>query len=134
MNGDTIASADLQPSIDLLKKTADDLNPLIAASIDLADAQALGQAQQNLLGTAGSRRGRPGQLARRTGEDADHINDAVAYPNGVIAAVANWRQRLAKIGSLLDFLSIVFTGNELSWCSLSGLFVSAATISRHARQ
>lgn len=111
--GDTFAGADLQTGIDQLIAMADGLDQFKAdpgASID--DVQAIGRTQAELRSRATSLNVM--QIDLLAGEvkvTAEHINAAVVYSDGVIAQMADWRERIRKIGTLLVFLAVLSTGS-----------------------
>jgi hypothetical protein len=115
--GDAIAGADLQTGIDQLKAMADALNPFLAnpdASVD--DVQAIGRTQADLRSKATALV--VAQIDLVAGEakiTAEQINGAVAYSDGIIAKIADWRRRLDKIGALISFLATIpgGHGNEI---------------------
>jgi hypothetical protein len=115
--GDAIAGANLQAGMDQLKAMAEALNPFLAdpdASVD--DVRKIGRAQADLRSQAAALI--VAQIDLAVGEakvTADQINDAVAYSDGIIARIADWRKRLDKIGALLSFLATLpgGHGNEI---------------------
>lgn len=110
--GAVVLGADLQKSIDWLREMADALNPLLETETSVDAAQGIGRAQQGLRSLALLLVGvQIDLLAGQAKITADHINAAVAYANGVTAQIAGWKQRVDKIGKLLDFFAIVMTGN-----------------------
>ena len=110
--GDTITADQLQASIDLLRAMASMLRDRIDDGMSVADIQAIGRAHADLMATASSLVDR--QIDLLAGEakvTAEHINAATAFADSVIRKIANVKQALAKVASVLSFFAAVLTGN-----------------------
>jgi hypothetical protein len=124
--GDALHGADLQSSIDWLIATADALNLPLSTETSIEAAQGMGRAQQRLRSMAMSLTGT--QIDLLAGEaqvTAKHINAAVNYANGVIEQMAEWKKRIEKIGSVVDFLAVVLTGNGAKIVQAAGTLKKA---------
>jgi len=110
--GDSLSGADIQVSIDTLRRMADDMETLKTAGASVEDLQAIGRTQANLLGMAGDLVNMQVDLlvgkAKITGE---HIDAAVSFANNVIDRVTDTRKRIQQITAVLAFLGVVLTGN-----------------------
>lgn len=110
--GAKISGADLQESIDRLNAWASSLDATLDTLTDVAQAQAVARVQQDLRSRALSLVG--AQIDLITGEatiTADHINAATQYAQGVIDQITSWRKRVQKLGKVLDFFTVVVSGN-----------------------
>lgn len=110
--GDSLSGADIQRSIDTLRQMADDMETLKTPSVSVADLQAIGRSQADLLAMAGQLVDMQVDLlvgkARITGA---HIDAATAFANGVIATVKDIRKRIQQITAVLAFFATVLTGD-----------------------
>lgn len=111
--GDTFAGADLQTGIDRLIAMANGLDSFKAdPTASAEDVQAIGRTQAALRSRAAALVAM--QIDLLVGEvkvTAEHVNAALVYSDGVIAQMADWRQRIRKIGTLLVFLAVLSTGS-----------------------
>lgn len=111
-DGVAISGAGLQDSIDCLRQWAGELDAVVASATDVEQAQAAARLQQDLLDQALALVG--AQIDLIAGEaqvTAAHINAATAYAQGVIARIDGWKQRIEKLGHVLDFLAVLSTGS-----------------------
>ena len=110
--GDSLSGADIQVSIDALRRMANDMEALKTESVSVEDLQAVGRTQSDLLAMAGELVNMQVDLlvgkAKITGE---HIDAAVLFANNVIEQVTGIRKRIQQITAVLAFLAVVLTGN-----------------------
>ena len=110
--GDSLSGADIQASIDALRRMANDMEALKTDSVSVEDLQAIGRTQADLLAIAGQLANMQVDLlvgkAKITGE---HIDAAVSFANNVIEQVTGIRKRIQQITAVLAFLAVVLTGN-----------------------
>ncbi|HJV59660.1 MAG TPA: hypothetical protein VJ743_01885 [Albitalea sp.] len=110
--GDRIDGDDLQDSIDRLKALANMLDEIDTDDMTVAQVQEIGRAQSSLRALAGSLVNK--QIDLLAGEarvTADHVNAAVLAAQDTIQRIADIRDKLAKVGALLEFFSAVLTGD-----------------------
>lgn len=110
--GDRIDGDDLQDSIDRLKALANMLDEIDTDDMTVAQVQEIGRAQSSLRALAGSLVNK--QIDLLAGEarvTADHVNAAVRAAQDTIQRIADIRDKLAKVGALLEFFSAVLTGD-----------------------
>lgn len=110
--GAGIAGEDLQETIDRLRAWAASLDAVLQTTIDVEEAQAAARLQQDLLNRATDLV--VVQIDLITGEaevTAVHINAATQYAQDVIGEIAEAKQRIAKLGQVLDFLAVLGTGS-----------------------
>ncbi len=110
--GDCLSGDALQGSIDRLLAIAEGLDAQKQATTDTDAVKALGRVQDALRSAAASLIA--SQIDLIAGEakiTADHIDAAVKYAEDVINSTKAWKQRVEKIGFLLDFLAVVSTGS-----------------------
>ena len=125
-SGDVLVGTDLQAGIDQLLAMADGLNPFLASVPSVDNAQEIGRVQQQLRSLASSLTdAQIDLLAGQVKITAAHINAAVAYTDGVIAQIADWRKRIDKIGALIDFFAVVLTGKGADILKAAGKLKSA---------
>jgi hypothetical protein len=112
---ETIARADLQPTIESLEAMAVAMDADIDKVGDDVDAvQAIGRAQQKL-------RDREQDLidtqirllAGQVKVTADHINAASKYAQDTVAQIADWKDKVAKAGKVVDFIGVCLTGDGM---------------------
>jgi hypothetical protein len=109
--GDSLSGADLQAAIDQLLATADDLNAAVEAATSVDEVQQIGRTQQKLRSQAGDLT--VAQINLLVGQakiTASQIDDAIDYCTKVIKTIADWRQRVVKIGAVVEFIGVVLTG------------------------
>lgn len=109
---ETITGANLQASIDALQAAARALNTDLQAAPDFESVQSIGLAQADLNDRALDLV--DAQIALLAGQaklSADHINAATTYAGAAIAAMSDWRRKIAAAGMLVDFVDAVMTGN-----------------------
>jgi len=110
--GDILLGDDMQESIDRLLAIANDLSALLEKETDIEVAREIGRFEQGLHSLAMSLVNIQIELlvgqARIT---AVHINAAVEYAEAVIASTKAWKKRVQTIGKLVDFFSVVLTGD-----------------------
>jgi hypothetical protein len=110
--GDSLSGADIQVSIDALRRMANDMEALKTDSVSVEDLQAIGRTQADLLAIAGQLANMQVDLlvgkAKITGE---HIDAAVAFADNVIEQVTGIRKRIQQTTAVLAFLAVVLTGN-----------------------
>jgi hypothetical protein len=109
---ETIAGTDLQASITALEALAQSMDADIDAATDVDTLQAIGAAQQRLrdreeeLVNAQIR-----LLAGQVKITADHINAASRFAKDTVATIADWKTKVEKVGYVVDFFSVVLTGD-----------------------
>jgi hypothetical protein len=109
---ETIAGADLQPSIDALEALAVSMDADIDTAADVDAVQAIGAAQVKL-------RNREQDLidaqikllAGQVKLTADHINAATQFAKDTVSKIADWKTKVAKAGAVVDFLGVCLTGD-----------------------
>lgn len=107
-----ISGADLQASIDRLETWAKSLDATLDVLTDVAQAQAVARVQQDLHSRALSLVGiQIDLIVGKAAVTADHINAATQYAQGVVEQISTWRKRIQKFGQILDFFTVVVTGN-----------------------
>lgn len=110
--GDAIDGADLQASIDDLIALADGMNADMEQAADVDEVRDIGRAQQQLRSTAMGLVDRQiALLANEAKVTAAHIDAATRYARDVIAQVKQVRKKLALLGELIGFFSVVLSGN-----------------------
>jgi hypothetical protein len=109
---DVIDGTDLQASIDSLRQMANGLMPSDTSALSVDELQAIAQRQAELRSAASKLVN--AQIALLAGEakvTADHINSAIGFARGVVAQIADIKDKLAKAGAIVDFIGAVITGN-----------------------
>jgi hypothetical protein len=109
---DVIDGTDLQASVDSLRQMANGLMPYDTSALSVDELQAIAQRQAELRSAASKLVN--AQIALLAGEakvTADHINGAIGFARGVVAQIADIKDKLAKAGAIVDFIGAVITGN-----------------------
>jgi hypothetical protein len=116
VEGDEISLEALSSAIEFCNEQADALNDELKARIQAGDAA---DELAELRDLRNAYRARALELAAQSiklqaGEakiSAEHIASAVAAAQKTIDAIKKFKDRLAKLGAVLDFFSTVLTGN-----------------------
>lgn len=109
---ETITGASLQGSIDRLLAMSRSLGADIDAAPDVETVQAVGRAQADLQAQAMEMV--TAQIRLMAGEariTAAHIEAATQAAQDTLAAMADWKKKVAMVGKLVDFFVAVETGN-----------------------
>jgi hypothetical protein len=110
--GDTIARADLQPSIDELLKQAHALDAALLIETDVDQAQVIARTQHGLRSRAQALVDQQILLlADEVKVGAEHINAATRYAAEVIDEVIEVGKKLALLGELITFFTAVMSGS-----------------------
>ena len=109
--GDALGPDDLQRAFDWFTALARSLDDSVSGAPDVPAAQAIGRTQEALRQQARSLVERQIDLiAGQARITAEHLDSAIAFADNVIRQIADIKDKLEKIGKVLDFFAVVLTG------------------------
>jgi hypothetical protein len=112
--GDVLTGTDLKDAIDWLNAQAGALNEAKKPGVSPDDLQAIAQQQADLRAKATGLIALNIQwLAGQAKLEVEHINDALAYAQGVIDKVKTLKQRLDAIAAVVNFFGSLLTAKKI---------------------
>jgi len=112
--GEVLTGADLRVAIDWLNAQAGALNQAKKPSLGVDDLLAIAQQQADLRAKATGLIALNIQwLAGQAKVEVEHINDALAYAQGVIDKVKTLKQHLDAIAAVVNFFGSLLTAKKI---------------------